>query len=71
MTNLSDIKEAAEDLSVDELEHLVEVLCRLIFERNQAQISREVAAAKADHQQDRPQPETVGLLPNGMQPVQS
>ncbi len=48
MTRFSDILDAADGLSVDEQETLLEILQRRIAERNRAELVREVAESRAE-----------------------
>ena len=50
MTTFSDIVDAADDLSVDEQETLVEILRRRIAKRNREALVRDVAEARAEFQ---------------------
>ena len=48
MTTFSDVVDAADDLSVDEQETLVEILRRRIAKRNREALVRDVAEARAE-----------------------
>ena len=48
MATFSDIVDAADELSVDEQETLLEILSRRISERNRAQILGDVEAARSE-----------------------
>ena len=48
MTTFSDVVDAADDLSVDEQETLVEILRRRIAKRNREALVRDVADARAE-----------------------
>ncbi len=50
MTTFSDVVDAADDLSVDEQETLVEIIRRRIAKRNRAVLIQEVAEARAEFQ---------------------
>ncbi|MEO8497537.1 MAG: hypothetical protein ABI614_20910 [Planctomycetota bacterium] len=50
MTTFSDVVDAADDLSVDEQETLVELLRRRIAKRNRDALVRDVADARAEFQ---------------------
>ncbi len=50
MTTFSEIVDAADNLSVDEQESLVGILRRRIAERNRANLMRDVAEARAEHE---------------------
>ena len=50
MTTFSDVVDAADDLSVDEQETLVEILRRRIAKRNRDALVRDVAEARAEFQ---------------------
>ncbi len=50
MTTFSDVVDAADDLSVDEQETLVEILRRRIAKRNREALVRDVAEARAEFQ---------------------
>ena len=50
MTTFSDVVDAADDLSVDEQETLVEILRRRIAKRNRDALVRDVVNARAEFQ---------------------
>ena len=50
MTTFSDVVDAADELSLDEQETLVEILQRRIAERNRERVISEVAEARAEFQ---------------------
>lgn len=50
MNTFSDVVDAADDLSVDEQETLVEILRRRIAKRNREALVRDVAEARAEFQ---------------------
>jgi predicted AAA+ superfamily ATPase len=50
MTTFSDVVDAADDLSVDEQETLVEILRRRIAKRNRDALVRDVVEARAEFQ---------------------
>ena len=50
MTTFSDVVDAADDLSVDEQEALVELLRRRIAKRNRDALVRDIADARAEFQ---------------------
>ena len=58
----SDIIDAADNLSLDEQEALVEILRRRIAEANRAQLVREVKAARADFATGDASPTTVAEI---------
>ena len=49
MTTFSDVVDAADSLTVDEQETLVEILRRRIAKRNRDALVRDVADARAEH----------------------
>jgi hypothetical protein len=53
MTTFSDVVDAADDLSVDEQETLIEILRRRIAKRNREALVRDVAEARAEFQTGR------------------
>ncbi len=54
MTTFSDVVDAADDLSVDEQETLVEILRRRIAKRNRDALIRDVADARAEFHAGQP-----------------
>lgn len=50
MTTFSDVVDAADDLSVDEQETLVEILRRRIAKRNREALVRDIAQARSEFQ---------------------
>jgi hypothetical protein len=48
MTNFSEVLDAADKLSVDEQETLMEILSRRIAERNRERLVRDIAEARAE-----------------------
>ena len=59
MPTFADIVEAADKLSVDEQETLLEILRRRIVERNRAQLVRDVEASRAEHASGQSEVATV------------
>ncbi|MCA9030708.1 MAG: hypothetical protein KDA66_07870 [Planctomycetaceae bacterium] len=59
MVTFAEILDAADKLTPDEQESLVEILKRRIAESNRAHIAREVAEARAEHQQSPAEPSSV------------
>ena len=59
MTNFSEILDAADELSVDEQETLLEILQRRIAERNRARLVRDVAEARAEFANGQARPASV------------
>lgn len=59
MTTFSEVVEAADNLSVDEQETLVEILRHRIAKRNRAAVVRDVAEAHAEFQAGQALPATV------------
>lgn len=59
MTNFSQIVDAADCLSDEEQEVLLEILQRRIAERNRARLVREVAEARAEFAKGLARPATV------------
>jgi hypothetical protein len=62
MAKFADIVDAAENLSVDEQETLLEILRRRIAERNRAQLVRDVESSRAEHSSGRSQVATVAEI---------
>lgn len=56
MRTFSDVVDAADELSVEEQEALLDILRRRIAERNRKQLVREVAAARAEFAQGATRP---------------
>ncbi len=50
MTTFAEIVDAADKLTLDEQESLISILRRRIAEQNRAQLAREVAQARNEHQ---------------------
>ncbi|MFQ5733141.1 MAG: hypothetical protein ACE5KM_14465 [Planctomycetaceae bacterium] len=59
MTTFADIVDAADQLTVGEQESLVDILTRRIAERRRAELVREVAEARDEHQIGQSVPSTV------------
>jgi hypothetical protein len=59
MTKFADIVSAADGLSTDEQEALLEILRRRIAERNRAELVREVSEARAEFARGESRPATV------------
>ena len=59
MTTFSEVVDAADDLSVDEQETLVEILQRRIAKRNRDALIRDVAEARAEFQTGRTRASSV------------
>ena len=59
MTNFSEILDAADGLSVDDQETLLEILQRRIAERNRARLVRDVAEAHAEFANGQARPASV------------
>ena len=59
MITFSDVVDAADDLSVDEQETLVEILRRRIAKRNREALVRDVAEARAEFQTGQARPSSV------------
>jgi len=59
MTTFSDVVDAADGLSVDEQETLVEILRRRIAKRNREALVRDVADARAEFQIGRARTSSV------------
>jgi len=59
MPTFSDVVDAADDLSVDEQETLVEILRRRIAKRNRDALVRDVADARAEFQSGRARTSSV------------
>ena len=53
MTTFSDVVDAADDLSIDEQETLLEILRRRIAQRHRDALIRDVADARAEFQSDK------------------
>ncbi len=64
MSTFSEVVEAADDLSVDEQETLVEILRRRIAERNRDALVRDVAAARAEYRAGKAPVASVSELMN-------
>jgi hypothetical protein len=59
MTTFSDVVDAADDLSVDEQEALLEILRRRIAKRNRETLVCDVVEARAEFQSGRPRTSSV------------
>jgi len=59
MTTFSEVVDAADNLSVDEQETLVEILRRRIAKRNRDALARDVADARAEFQSGKTRPTSV------------
>jgi hypothetical protein len=59
MTTFSDIVDAADNLSVDEQQVLLEILSRRLADRNRAELVRDVQEARAEFAAGRARPASV------------
>jgi hypothetical protein len=64
MTTFSDVVDAADGLSVDEQETLVEILRRRIAKQNREALVRDVADARAEFQSGQPRTSSVSDIMN-------
>ena len=64
MTTFSDVVDAADDLSVNEQETLVEILRRRIAKCNREALVRDVAEARAEFQSGQTRATSVGDIMN-------
>lgn len=62
MSSFSDVVDAADELSVEEQETLLAILRRRLAERRRAELVREVAEARAEHQAGRSHPASVSEI---------
>lgn len=67
MVKFSDIVDAADDLSVDEQETLVEILRRRIAKRNREALCRDVAEARAEFEAGKTSSASVSDLMDEVQ----
>jgi len=59
MANFAEIVDAADELTLDEQESLIDILRRRVAQRNRARLVREVAEARNEHQSGRSVKATV------------
>ena len=64
MTTFSDVVDAADSLSVDEQETLVEILRRRIAKQNREALVRDVADARAEFKSSQPRTSSVSDIMN-------
>lgn len=62
MSTFAEIVEAADRLSPDEQETLIELLQHRIAERNREALVRDVAEARAEFRQSQPKPSSVSKI---------
>ena len=62
MTTFSDIVDAADNLSTDEQQALLEILSRRVAARNRAELVRDVAEARAEFAAGRARAASVGQI---------
>lgn len=62
MSTFSDVLDAAGDLSADEQETLMEILCRRLAEQKREQLVRDVAEARAEFADGSAKPAPVSEI---------